>query len=111
MLFEILHHTRRRIQAEGAASREQNGVHALHGVDRIQKVCFACTRSRSADIHARNSASLEKNYRTAGGPTRVGKVPDANTSSLSDTAGKQFGLAIMSRSAAVPALRCVCGGH
>ena len=65
-LLEVPHDAGRRIEAERAAARQDDGVGDLDEVDGIEQIGFARRRSRAAHVHAGRDAGFGQHDRAAG---------------------------------------------
>src|SRR5260370_22502847 len=55
MFFEIAHDSTGRTEAEGASSRQKDGIHFIYHLQRMQHIGFMGRWSASANINAANS--------------------------------------------------------
>ncbi len=104
MLIEIPHHARRRVQSKCAAAGEQNRLHLLHGIDRIQQIRLARPGRRPAHIHASRRALLEQQHGATGRPARLGEVTHLDALHVGDAAGRICFRRAHRRQSAAPAV-------
>ena len=75
VLFEPLHDASRRIKTKRAPAGEDDGIHALDHVQRIQKICFARRGGRSPLRHPAHGVAVDENHRAAGRSLGQREVP------------------------------------
>ena len=76
LFLEIAHDAAGRIEAEGAAAGEHDGVHDLHEVARAQQVGFPGRGRRAAHVDAGGRTGLDEDHRAPGRPLRQREVAD-----------------------------------
>ena len=75
-LVEPAHDAAGRVEAEGAASGEDDRVHLLHVVDGIEEVRLPRPGRAAAHVHARHRARLGEDHGAAGRTLGQGEVAD-----------------------------------
>src|SRR5260370_40601907 len=84
MFFEIAHDSTGRTEAEGASSRQKDGIHFIYHLQRMQHIGFMGRWSASANINAANGGHIaEKNCTTRSCP-QVGIVAHTPTKDIRD---------------------------
>jgi hypothetical protein len=74
--LEEPHHAGRRVEAERAPARQEDRVHLVDRVDRVEQIGLTRARRRSADVDAGDGAVLDQHDRAAGGAGGEGLVAD-----------------------------------
>src|SRR5262249_24235611 len=86
MLFQIAHHSRSGVESERAATRQDDRMDLLHGVDRVEQVGLARARSGAANINSADRALFAQDHRAAGRAARIGKMADFDSGDIGDRA-------------------------
>ena len=84
--FQPAHHAAGCVQSPGAAAREQNGMHRVHRIARIEQVGLARARCSTSHVHAGDGAAARQHHAAAGGPAGVGEMADLNAGHVGDGA-------------------------
>ena len=71
VFLEPAHHAVGGGEAVGTAAREQDGVHPLHRVRRVQQVGLAGARTTAADVDRRHRTAGSQHHRASGGHARA----------------------------------------
>ena len=75
-LVEIAHHAVGGRETERAATGQDDGVHFLNGVDRVEQGRLARSRRGAANVDGGDGAILRKDDGATGGPFGQRMVPD-----------------------------------
>ena len=78
MLLEIAHHAGGGLETEGAATGQQNRVHAVDQRRRSERVGTERRGRGAADVDAANRAAGSEDDRASGPPDVVGPVSDVD---------------------------------
>jgi hypothetical protein len=70
-LFKKTNHPAGSIEAEGASTREKDGMDPLHDMDRIEGINLAGPGGRTPDIHTPYRSFFTKDHRAAGHGLKV----------------------------------------
>ena len=76
--------TKRHVEAEGAASRQEYRMRLLHEIDRVEQVGLDGSRRGATNIDTRHRTRLGENDRTAGRPGNQRIVSDSDTRDVGD---------------------------
>ena len=76
LLVQVAHDAARRIEAEGAAAGEHDGVNLLDCVDRIEQIRLACTGRAAANVDTGRRTTFCQNNGAPGRPFRQREMSD-----------------------------------
>src|SRR6185436_18305065 len=86
-LFEVAHHTTRRIEAEDGTAGQEDSMHSLDEVARLEQVGLARAWSSTSNIYTRNGAlTVAEYHRTPSASSLVLGVSHSYSGNIGDGA-------------------------
>ena len=89
MRFEKTHYASGGIQAISTSAREDNCLHLLHGIDRVEQIGLARSRRGAPHVYSSYGAGFAKNDGTASRASFQRAVADLNSGHVRQGAGAQ----------------------